>query len=87
MDLDTAIAIISPPKHFKRIDQIPDEVEMESNNEEEESEEETHTAEEVHPEASGLAECLEEVIPKLSKTQERELRKLRKLDYSWVSAL
>ncbi|XP_060636388.2 WD repeat-containing protein 75 [Anolis sagrei] len=75
------------PKTSKRIDEIPNEVEMESDGGEEDSEEETDIAEEVHPDASGLAESLEEVIPKLSKAQERELRKLRKLDYSWVSAL
>ncbi|XP_042301223.1 WD repeat-containing protein 75 [Sceloporus undulatus] len=74
------------PKTSKRTDDVPNDVEMQSDNEEDESEEETGITE-VHPEASDALDCLGEVIPKLSKAQEKELRKLRKLDYSWASAL
>ncbi|KAH0621575.1 hypothetical protein JD844_023033 [Phrynosoma platyrhinos] len=73
-------------KTNKRTDDVPNDVEMENDNGEDESEEETDITE-VHPSASDALECLGEVIPKLSKAQEKELRKLRKLDYSWASAL
>ncbi|KAF7245052.1 WD repeat-containing protein 75 [Varanus komodoensis] len=65
---------------------VADEVEMESDSGETESEEETMITE-VHPEASEAAECLGDIISKLSKTQERKLRKIRKQDYSWASTL
>ncbi|KAM6463818.1 WD repeat-containing protein 75 isoform 1-T1 [Liasis olivaceus] len=66
--------------------EIADEVEMPSDSEEKESEEESEVIE-VHPEASQTTECFGEDVSKLSKVQERELRKLRKLDYSWASGL
>ncbi|XP_062972345.1 WD repeat-containing protein 75 isoform X1 [Elgaria multicarinata webbii] len=73
-------------KTSKSTGEVSDEVEMESDNAENESEEEVDLTE-VHPEASEATECLGDIIPKLSKAQERELRKIRKLDYSWASAL
>nr|XP_020658546.1 WD repeat-containing protein 75 isoform X1 [Pogona vitticeps] len=67
-------------------DNIVSEAEMESENEKNGSEDEAEIAE-LRTEVSQTTECLENSLPQLSKAQERDLRKLRKLDYSWVSAL
>ncbi|XP_066491485.1 WD repeat-containing protein 75 [Tiliqua scincoides] len=62
------------------------EVEMESDNEGDESDQETDIAE-AHQQAPPPTVSLEDSASKLSKAQEKELRRIRKLDYSWVSAL
>nr|XP_056717456.1 WD repeat-containing protein 75 [Euleptes europaea] len=67
-------------------DELPGEVEMESDSGENESEEEGAVSD-IHGQAPEAAESLGDIAPKLSKAQEKELRKLRKLDFSWVSAL
>ncbi|XP_015280396.1 PREDICTED: WD repeat-containing protein 75 [Gekko japonicus] len=67
-------------------DEPPDEVEMESDRGESDSEEEGALSD-VHGQVPEATESLGDVAPKLSKAQEKELRKLRKLDYSWASAL
>lgn len=65
--------------------EVADEVEMESEKAEDESDEDIdHTAIEEDPK---LTELWGEMTPKLSKSQEKELRKIRKTDYSWISAL
>ncbi|ETE65502.1 WD repeat-containing protein 75, partial [Ophiophagus hannah] len=66
--------------------EIAEEVEMLSDSEEKESEEESEVIE-IRPEASQTTECFGEGVSKLSKLQERDLRKLRKMDYSWASEL
>ncbi|XP_077175562.1 WD repeat-containing protein 75 [Paroedura picta] len=67
-------------------DEHPPEAEMESDSGENESEEEG-PVKEIHDQVPEATESLDEVAPKLTKAQEKELRKLRKLDYSWASAL
>ncbi|KAL8183741.1 UNVERIFIED_CONTAM: WD repeat-containing protein 75 [Gekko kuhli] len=67
-------------------DELPDEVDMESASGESEPEEEGAVSD-VHGRVPEATESLGDVTPKLTKAQEKELRKLRKLDYSWVSAL
>ncbi|XP_048342813.1 WD repeat-containing protein 75 isoform X2 [Sphaerodactylus townsendi] len=74
------------PKAHSSADELPGEVEMESDSGENESEEEGAVSD-IPGQAPGAVESLGDVAPKLTKAQEKELRKLRKLDYSWVSAL
>ncbi|XP_054828300.1 WD repeat-containing protein 75 [Eublepharis macularius] len=73
-------------KTNKSADEFADEMEMETDSRDSESEEEGAVSE-IPSQAPQATECLGDVAPKLSKAQEKELRKLRKLDYSWVSAL
>ncbi|XP_061464214.1 WD repeat-containing protein 75 isoform X2 [Rhineura floridana] len=73
-------------KANKSAGEVTDEVEMESNNSDSESEEDAEV-DEVPPETPQATECSEDIPCKLSKTQEKELRRLRKLDYSWASGL
>ncbi|KAG5283123.1 hypothetical protein AALO_G00038600 [Alosa alosa] len=66
-------------------DQPPDE-EMDSEKEEEDSEGEEATRDgQVDP--SNLQGSVVDRMPRLSKTQERQLRSVRKTDYSWLSSL
>ncbi|XP_069471731.1 WD repeat-containing protein 75 [Ambystoma mexicanum] len=72
-------------KDNQRTEEVPDEVEMESEKGTEDSDEEmdsTQVAQEITPLCS-----LDDTVTQLSKYQERELRRLRKKDYSWISAL
>ncbi|XP_063286207.1 WD repeat-containing protein 75 isoform X1 [Pelobates fuscus] len=60
-------------------------VDMESEKSEDESEEEV---EEIREEHELFPDAFSEEIPqKLLKSQEKELRRIRKTDYSWISAL
>ncbi|XP_033024487.1 WD repeat-containing protein 75 [Lacerta agilis] len=75
-------------KANKSTSEVADEVEMESDNSENESEEEDAEVAKMDSEAPQVTDCLEDNIPpKLSKEQEKKLRRLRKLDYSWASVL
>lgn len=61
------------------------EQEMDSEKEEEDSEEEIQACDsqqELRAQGS-----VDEVTPKLSKAQEKELRKVRKTDFSWMTGL
>ncbi|XP_054236967.1 WD repeat-containing protein 75 [Indicator indicator] len=64
---------------------VADEVEMENEQAEDDSEEERDVAEMEQDDPSPV-ESLGELPCKLSKSQERELRKIRKMDYSWIAA-
>lgn len=66
-------------------EEVADEVEMESEKTEDESDEERDVAE-MEQEDTSPVESLGEMTCKLSKSQEKELRKIRKTDYSWISA-
>lgn len=57
---------------------------MESEKAEDDSDEEDVTA--MEQEDTSHMELLGEMPCKLSKSQEKELRKIRKMDYSWISA-
>ncbi|XP_068878046.1 WD repeat-containing protein 75 isoform X2 [Aphelocoma coerulescens] len=71
-------------KENKSAEEVADEVEMESEKAEDDSDEEDAT--EMEQEDTSHMELLGEITCKLSKSQEKELRKIRKTDYSWISA-
>ncbi|XP_067843809.1 WD repeat-containing protein 75 [Heptranchias perlo] len=73
------------PKMRKSSKEEQEEVEMESEEEEDESDVEMNIIE-VKQEAK-KAYSSEELLPKLTKSEEKELKKLRKNDYSWLSTL
>uniref|UniRef100_A0A803UZU2 WD repeat domain 75 n=1 Tax=Ficedula albicollis TaxID=59894 RepID=A0A803UZU2_FICAL len=72
-------------KENKSAEEVADEVEMESEKAEDDSDEEDVTA--MEQEDTSHMELLGEMTCKLSKSQEKELQKIRKMDYSWLSAL
>ncbi|XP_050196006.1 WD repeat-containing protein 75 [Myiozetetes cayanensis] len=72
-------------KENKSAEEVADEVEMESEKTEDDSDEERDVTE-MEQEDTSHMELLGEVTCKLSKSQEKELRKIRKMDYSWISA-
>ncbi|NXP81997.1 WDR75 protein, partial [Ramphastos sulfuratus] len=72
-------------KENKSAEEAADEVEMESEQAEDDSDEEGDVTEMEQDDPSPV-ELLGELPCKLSKSQERELRKIRKMDYSWIAA-
>ncbi|XP_061858678.1 WD repeat-containing protein 75 isoform X2 [Colius striatus] len=72
-------------KDNKSDEEVDDEVEMESEKTEDDSDEERDVTE-MEQEDTNPMELLGEMTYKLSKSQEKELRKIRKMDYSWISA-
>ncbi|XP_061313586.1 WD repeat-containing protein 75 [Pezoporus flaviventris] len=72
-------------KENKSAEEVADEVEMESEKTDDDLYEEGDVTE-MEQEDTNPMELLGEMTCKLSKSQERELRKLRKMDYSWLSA-
>ncbi|KAJ7395583.1 hypothetical protein BTVI_153330 [Pitangus sulphuratus] len=70
---------------FDNAEEVADEVEMESEKTEDDSDEERDVTE-MEQEDTSHVELLGEMTCKLSKSQEKELRKIRKMDYSWISA-
>ncbi|XP_029461844.1 WD repeat-containing protein 75 [Rhinatrema bivittatum] len=75
------------PKENKSIEEVPDEVKMMSDDDEERDSEEEVDSAGMNQETTNLSYALDEISPKLSKSQEKELRRIRKTDYSWVLAL
>ena len=65
-------------------EETPDEVEMESEEAEDDSDEENSVTEMKQEDKMPL-ESLGETTHRLSKSEEKELRKIRKVDYSWIS--
>lgn len=66
-------------------EEVPDDVDMEENKDSDDSDEEndvTEKAQETHN-----TDLTDDVIHQLSKYEEKELRKFRKVDYSWLAAL
>ncbi|NXI72278.1 WDR75 protein, partial [Anseranas semipalmata] len=72
-------------KEKKSAEEVADEVEMESEKAEDDSDEEKDVTE-MEQEDIKPMELLGEITCKLSKSEEKELRKIRKMDYSWISA-
>ncbi|KAM7316244.1 hypothetical protein ACRRTK_024924 [Alexandromys fortis] len=71
-------------KETESAEEVPD-VDMEENKESDDSDEEndlTEKAQETHN-----TDLRDDVIHQLSKREEKELRKFRKVDYSWLAAL
>ncbi|XP_008060856.2 WD repeat-containing protein 75 [Carlito syrichta] len=71
-------------KETKSAEEIPDDVDMEEEKESDDSDEENDFTEEVQDTNNT---DLGVDIHQLSKSEEKELRKFRKIDYSWVAAL
>uniref|UniRef100_A0A2K5IGW2 WD repeat-containing protein 75 n=1 Tax=Colobus angolensis palliatus TaxID=336983 RepID=A0A2K5IGW2_COLAP len=72
-------------KETKSAKEIPEDVDMEEEKESEDSDEENDFIEKVQDtNNTGLGE---DIIHQLSKSEEKELRKFRKIDYSWIAAL
>eukprot|EP00074_Homo_sapiens_P112375 XP_024308936.1 WD repeat-containing protein 75 isoform X1 [Homo sapiens] len=72
-------------KETKSAKEIPEDVDMEEEKESEDSDEENDFTEKVQDTSNtGLGE---DIIHQLSKSEEKELRKFRKIDYSWIAAL
>ncbi|XP_030065454.1 WD repeat-containing protein 75 [Microcaecilia unicolor] len=74
------------PKESKSMEEGSSEVEMASDSEKEDSEEEMESAH-IIKEITNPNCTLDEIFPMLSKSQEKELKRIRKTDYSWFSAL
>ncbi|NXU49613.1 WDR75 protein, partial [Turnix velox] len=72
-------------KENKSVEEVADEVEMESEKTEDDSDEERGVTEIEQGDTSPM-ELLGEITCKLSKSQEKELRKIRKINYSWILA-
>lgn len=69
----------------RSVEEVPDDVDMEENKDSDDSDEEnyvTEKAQETHN-----TDLRDDVIHQLSKYEEKELRKFRKVDYSWLAAL
>lgn len=63
------------------------EEEMESEKEEEDSDEEMESGTTRPEQASGGAPSTDSTDPAMTKAQARELRRVKKLDYSWLGGL
>lgn len=58
---------------------------MEEEKESEDSDEESNFTE--HVQITSNTDFREDIIHQLSKSEEKELRRFRKVDYSWIAAL
>ncbi|XP_066201661.1 WD repeat-containing protein 75 [Saccopteryx leptura] len=74
-------------KKTKSTEEIPDDVDMEEEKESDSSDENDFTEKDQNTSTTDLAEDGEDIIHQLSRSEEKELRKLRKVDYSWIAAL
>ncbi|XP_055472786.1 WD repeat-containing protein 75 [Psammomys obesus] len=72
-------------KETNRVDEIPDDVDTEEKEESDDSDEENDFTEKAQE--TNNMDLGEDVIHQLSKSEEKELRKFRKVDYSWIAAL
>ncbi|ERE82896.1 WD repeat-containing protein 75 [Cricetulus griseus] len=72
-------------KETKSTEEIPDDVDMEEKEESDSSDEEKDFTEKAQE--TNTTDLGEDVIHQLSKSEEKELRKFRKVDYSWLAAL
>lgn len=73
-------------KETKSAEEVPDDVDMEGNKESDDSDEE-YDLTEKDKETNNNTDLGEDAIHQLSKSEEKELRKFRKVDYSWLTAL
>ncbi|XP_060224311.1 WD repeat-containing protein 75 [Meriones unguiculatus] len=72
-------------KETNRVDETPDDVDIEEKEESDDSDEENDFTEKAQE--TNSMDLGEDVIHQLSKSEEKELRKFRKVDYSWIAAL
>lgn len=66
-------------------EEVPNDVDMDEDKESDDSDEENDFTEK--PQETNTTDFGEEIIHQLSKSEEKELRKFRKVDYSWIAAL
>uniref|UniRef100_A0A2K6SE62 WD repeat domain 75 n=1 Tax=Saimiri boliviensis boliviensis TaxID=39432 RepID=A0A2K6SE62_SAIBB len=72
-------------KETKSAEEIPKDVDMEEEKESENSDEENDFTEKIQE--TNNTDLGEDIIHQLSKSEEKELRKFRKIDYSWIAVL
>lgn len=72
-------------KETKSAEETPDDIEMEEAKESDDSDEENDFTEKVQD--TNNTDLGEDIIHQSSKSEEKELRKFRKVDYSWITAL
>ncbi|KAI4544013.1 hypothetical protein MG293_004279 [Ovis ammon polii] len=69
----------------KSAEENPDDVDMEEEKESDDSDEENNFTEKIQD--TNNTDLEEDIIHQLSKSEEKELKKFRKVDYSWIAAL
>uniref|UniRef100_A0A481DGS3 WD repeat-containing protein 75 isoform X1-like n=1 Tax=Sus scrofa TaxID=9823 RepID=A0A481DGS3_PIG len=72
-------------KETESAKEAPDDVDMEEEKESDDSDEENNYTENVQD--TNNTDLGEDIIHQLSKSEEKKLRKFRKVDYSWITAL
>ena len=65
---------------------VRDDVDMEEEKESDDSDEENNFTEKIQEDTNNT-DLEEDIIHQLSKSEEKELKKFRKVDYSWIAAL
>lgn len=73
-------------KETKSAEEHPDDVDMEEEKESDDSDEENNFTEKIQEDTNNT-DLEEDIIHQLSKSEEKELKKFRKVDYSWIAAL
>lgn len=69
----------------KSAEEHPDDVDMVEEKESDDSDEENNFTEKIQD--TNNTDLEEDIIYQLSKSEEKELKKFRKVDYSWIAAL
>lgn len=72
-------------KETKSAEEHPDDVDMVEEKESDDSDEENNFTEKIQD--TNNTDLEEDIIYQLSKSEEKELKKFRKVDYSWIAAL
>lgn len=69
----------------KSAEEHPDDIDMVEEKESDDSDEENNFTEKIQD--TNNTDLEEDIIYQLSKSEEKELKKFRKVDYSWIAAL
>jgi len=72
-------------KETKSGEEVPDDADMEEEKESDDSDEENDFTEKTQD--TNNTDLGEDIIHQLSKSEEKELRRFRKVDYSWITVL
>lgn len=83
--LETFFNIVYILSCYESDEEIPEDVDMEEGKESDDSDEENDFTEKI-PDTNNT-DLGEDLLHQLSKSEEKELRKFRKVDYSWITAL
>lgn len=70
---------------YESCEEIPEDVDMEEEKESDDSDVENDFTEKTQD--TNDTDLGEDIIHQLSKSEEKELRKFRKVDYSWITVL